>query len=105
MPLVNCEINLILTWSSTCIIINSAGARIFAITDTKPYVTVVTLVTQDSAKLSQELKSGFKTTINCNKFQSKVIVEIQNPYSYYLVDHSFQGVNRLFVLPFEDKTH
>ena len=51
MPLINCEVNLILTWSSTCVITNSTGARTFAITDTKLYVPVVTLLTQDNSKL------------------------------------------------------
>ena len=60
MPLVNCEINLILIWSSTCVITNSTGAGTFAINDTKLYVPVVTLSTQDNAKLLQQLKSGFK---------------------------------------------
>ena len=46
MPLINCEVNLILTWSSTCVITNSNGGGTFAITDTKLYVTVVTLSTQ-----------------------------------------------------------
>ena len=64
MPLINFEINLILTWSSTCVITNSTGARRFAITDTKLYVLAVTLSTQDNAKLLQQLKSGFKRTIN-----------------------------------------
>ena len=69
IPLINCEVNLILTWSSTCVITNSTGAGRFAITDTKLYVPVVTLSTQDNAKLLQQLKSGFKRTINCNKHQ------------------------------------
>ena len=46
MPLINCEVNLILTWSPTCVITNSNGAGTFAITDTKLYVPVVTLSTQ-----------------------------------------------------------
>ena len=70
MPLINCEVNLILTWSSTCVITNSTGAGRFAITDTKLYVPVVTLSTQDNAKLLQQLKSGFKRIINWNKYQS-----------------------------------
>ena len=43
MPLINCEVNLILAWSSTCVITTSTGAGTFAITDTKFYVPVVTL--------------------------------------------------------------
>ena len=72
MPLINCEINLILTWSSTCFINNSTGAGRFAITDRKLYFPVVTLSTHDNAKLLQQLKSGFKRTINWNKYQSKI---------------------------------
>ena len=64
MPLINCEINLILTWSSTCVITNSTGAGRFTITDTKLYVPVITLSTQDNAKLLQQFKSGLKRTIN-----------------------------------------
>ena len=45
MPLINCEVNLNLTWSSTCVITNSNGAATFEITDTKLYVPVVTLST------------------------------------------------------------
>ena len=43
MPLINSEVNLILTWPSTCVITNSTGAGTFEITDTKLYVPVVTL--------------------------------------------------------------
>ena len=68
MLLINCEVNLILTWSKTCIITNFTGAEIFAITDTKFYVPVVTLSTQDNVKLLQKFKSGFKRTINWNKY-------------------------------------
>ena len=49
MPLVNCEVNLILTWSRDCVITNSAGAGKFAIPETKFYVPVVTSSTQDNA--------------------------------------------------------
>ena len=59
MPLINFEVNLILTWSSTCVITNSTGAGRFKKTDTKHYVPVVSLSTQGNAKLLQQLKSGF----------------------------------------------
>ena len=71
MPLINCKVNLILTWSSTCVITNSTGAETFKITDTKLYVPVVTLSTQDNSKLLQQLKSGFKRVINWNKYLLK----------------------------------
>ena len=54
MLLINCEVNLILTWSKDCVITNSEGEEKFAITETKLYVPVVTLSTQDNAKLYQQ---------------------------------------------------
>ena len=53
MTLINCEVNVILTWSSTCVITNPARAGRFAITDSNLYVAVVTLSTQDNTKLFQ----------------------------------------------------
>ena len=103
MPLINGETNLILTWSANCIISNANAnqATTFAITDTKIYLPIVTLSTQDNAKLLQQLKSGFKRTINSNKYHSKTTTQnAPNPYLDFLIDSSFQGVNGLFVLPF-----
>ena len=102
MPLINCEDNLILTWSSTCVITDSNGAGTFAITDIKLYVPVVTLSTQENTKFLQQLKSGFKRVINWNKYLSKSELLAQNPNLNHLVEPIFQGVNRLFVLVFED---
>ena len=102
MPLINCEVNLILTWSSTCVITSSNGAGTFPITDTKLYVPAVTLATQENSKLLQQLKSGFKRVINWNKYLSKTELLAQNPNLNHLVEPSFQGVNRLFVLAFEN---
>ena len=86
MPLINCEVSLFLAWSSTCVITNSTGKGKFAITDTKFYVPVVTLSTRDNAKLLQQLKSGFKRTINWNKYQSDPKTYAQNRYLNYLVN-------------------
>ena len=96
MPLINCEANLILTWSSNCVIVYTNVANqnaTFAIKDTKLYVPVVTLSTQDNAKLLQ-LKSGFKRVINCNKYLSKSELLTQNPNLNHLVEPSIQGINR-----------
>ena len=101
MPLINFEVNFILTWSSTCVITNSTGAGRFTITDIKLFVPIVTLSTEDNAKLLQQLKSGFKRTINCNKYQSDPKTYAQNRYLNHLVHPNFQGVNTLFVLSFE----
>ena len=106
MPLINCEVNLILTWSKDCVITNSEGEAKFAITETKLYVPVVTLSTQDNAKLLQQLKSGIvKRIINWNKYESIVKTFAQNKYLNYLINPSFQGVNRLFLLSFENENH
>ena len=65
MPLINCKMNLILTWSTNCVLSNAANqTTTFAIIFTKLYVLVVTLSTEDNAKLLQQLKSGFKCTTN-----------------------------------------
>ena len=80
MPFINCEMNLILNWSDKCVLSNDTKATTFSITDTKPYVPVVTLSTQDNAKLLEQLKSGFKRTINWNKYESKVSVQAPNSY-------------------------
>ena len=103
MPLINCEVNLILTWPSTCVISYANGKTKFKIKDTKLYVSVVTLSIQDNAKLLQELKSGFKRTINWKKYQSNIKTYTQNRYLNHLVDPSYQGVGRLFVLSFENE--
>ena len=86
MPLINCEVNLILTWSSTCVITNSTCAGTFEIADTKLYVPVVTLSTQDNSKLLQQLKSGFKRVISWNKYLSKPELLKQNPNLNDLVE-------------------
>ena len=78
MLLINCGINLIITWLSACIITNSTGAGRFVMTDTKLYVPVVTLSTQDISKLLQDLKSSLKRTINWNKYQSDPKTYAQN---------------------------
>ena len=105
MPLINCEINLLLTWSASCVIASTDVANqiaAFAITDTKLYVPVVTLLTRDNAKLSEQLNSGFKIVINWNKYLPKPELLAQNPNLNHLVEPTFQGVNRLFVLAFEN---
>ena len=84
MPLSNCEVILILTWSSTCVITNSTGAGTFEITDTKLYVPLIILSTQD--KLLQQLNSGFKRVISWNKYLSKLELLRRNPNLNHLVE-------------------
>ena len=102
MPLINCEVSLVLIWSSTCVITNFTSEGTFEVTDTKLYVPVETLSTQDNAKLLQQLNSGLKRVVNWNKYLLKPELLAQNPNLNHLVEPSFQGVNRLFVLAFEN---
>ena len=82
MPLINCEIELILTWSRNCVIIYTDvhdQVPTFTITETNLYVPIVTLSTQDNAKLLPQLKSGFKRTINWNKYLANPELLAKNP--------------------------
>ena len=69
---------------------NDTKATTFAITDTKLYLSAVTLSTLDNVKLLQRLKSGFKQKVNWNKCQSKVTKQVPNAYLDYLIDSSFR---------------
>ena len=86
MPLITLEINLILTWASNRVIKNSTGAGTLAIPDTKLYIPVVTISTQDNVKLLDQLKPGLKRSIKCNKYQSNVSIQRQNQYLSLLID-------------------
>ena len=118
IPLINCEVELILTWFKNCVLINKSTRdadynanpivyeidnpenAIFQITDTKLYVPVVTLSKENDIKLLEQLKSGFKRTIKWNKCRSKMTIQPQNNDLNYLIDPIFMNVNRLFVLSF-----
>ena len=84
-----------------CIISSATGETKLKKTDTKLYVLVTPLSTQDNEKLLEQLKSSFKRAINRNKCQTKITSEAENQYLDFLTDPSFQGVNRLFVFSFE----
>ena len=106
MSLINCEINLILRWSTNFVIVSTNVANqdaTFAITEPKLYIPIVILSTQDNAKLLQQLKSGFKRIINWNKYLSKPELLAQNPNLNHLVEPSFKEVKRLFILSFEKR--
>ena len=91
---------LLFTWSKNRFLVAGTAANQelkFKITDTK-LVLVVSLSTQDNVKPLKQLESGFKRTVNWNKYQSKVTEEAQNRHLYFLIDPSFHGVNTIFVL-------
>ena len=62
------------------------------------YAQVFTLSTQENTKLLPQLKSSFKRTISWNKYPSKSELLAQNPNLNYLIEPSFQRVNRDTVL-------
>ena len=88
MLLINCEVSFTLTWSENCVLtdittqtaargdnparlaINAPRYTTFKIADTKLYVPVVTLSTKDDNNFLEQLKSGFKRTINWSKCRS-----------------------------------
>ena len=109
MLLVNCKIDLELTWHKDCMTssANAAANQVvsFMITDTKLYVPIVTLSTKDNTNLTKHLNKGFKRTIYWNQYVSKPFPETPHKktgITRFAFDAAFQGVNRLFVLAFDD---
>ena len=109
MPLVNCKSDLELTWHKDCMIssVNAAAGQVvsFMITNTKLYVPIVTLSTKDKNNLTKQLNDGFKICIYWNQYVSKPFPETPHKktgMTRFALDAAFQGVNRLFVLAFED---
>ena len=118
IPLINCEITLILSWHEECVLvgrafrgppaaptnrINSPTSAKFEITDCKLYVPVVTFSAENDNKLLEQLKSGFRITIKWNKYMSQMSNQNKNNNLNYLIDPTFSNVNRLFVLSFENE--
>ena len=67
------------------------------------YVPAVTLPTEDDNKLLVLLKVGFKRTTKWNKYRSEMTDQSKTNNLNYLIDPSFDKVNRLFVLSFENE--
>ena len=107
MPLINREVSLILTWFKNCAItskatidaepaINNPTKGKFRITETKLYVLVVTLLTEDGHKLFEQLKTGFKRTIKWNKCRSEVTKKAKTVNLNYLIQHLTESIDYLF---------
>ena len=121
IPLINSEVSLTLTWSDNCVIrsktkidpdpdanpavdeINAPKNATFKIKDTKLYVPVVTLSTENDSKHLEQLKTILKRTIKWNKYRSEMSNQAANNNFNYLIDPTFTNVNRLFVLSFENE--
>ena len=111
IPLINCEVELILTWSKNCVLVDmttrdaesdnpaivAPSSPTFKITDTKLYVLVVNLSKENDKKLLERLKSGFKRTIKWNKYRLQITIQPQNNNLNHLIDPTFTNVNRSFV--------
>ena len=105
MPLINCKIEISLTWNENCTLSDSNENSTFTIKDAKLYVPVGTLSIEDNHKLSKLLSEGFKRSIYWNKY--KVIPN--RPYNTNegireLLDSSYQRVKRLFALAYTIQT-
>ena len=76
----------------------------FQITSTKLYVPVVTLSTKDNVNLTKQLNERFKRSFYWSKYKSKIETKNlgDNNTTRFPLDVSFQGVNRLFVLAFDN---
>ena len=110
MPLINCKIHLELYWTKICVMFDSNNNnenynnREFKITNTKLYVPIVTLSTEDNVKITKQLNERFKGSFYWNQYKRKMYTENldkNNPLRI-LLDASIQGVKRLFVLAFDN---
>ena len=121
MPLINCEIELILNWSTNCVILSNArkdaiaatewsAANVyhikpvvnvsptnatFKISDTKLFVPLVSLSTENDKRPLEQLRTGFKRTIKWNKYRSEMANQTKNNNLNYFIDPTFTKVNHL----------
>ena len=101
MPLINCKVYLELNCIEDCILSSAGDSAKFAITDAKLHVPIVTLSTKDSANLTKQLNEGFKRSVYWNSYETKPAKIIkQGKNIHELLNTSFQGVKRLFVLAY-----
>ena len=101
MPLINCKVYLELNWIEDCILSSAGDSAKFAITDAKLHVPIVTLSTKDSANLTKQLNEGFKRSVYWNSYETKPAKVIEQGKNLYeLLNASFQGIKRLFVLSY-----
>ena len=102
----NCKVKLSLKWHENCKLSSEDGNSVFTITDTKRYVPIITLRTEYNTKLSKLLSDGFKRWIKWWIYRNKYKTIPNNTYAANdnireLLDSSYQGVKRLFVLAYD----
>ena len=124
--LINSEIELILKWTQDCVLTEKATREFraaedgppaldevpainrpkdlkFSATDCKLYVPVVTLQTEYQNKLYKELKTRISIDFKWNKYRSQMINQTTTNNLNFLIDPTFNNVNRLFVLAFPNE--
>ena len=114
MRLINFKIHLELNCNNNCVMYRAdtyAGGdnvhsrkTIFKITSTKWCVPIVTLSTKDNVNLAKQLNERFKRSVYWNEQKSKIETKEAdaNNLKRFPLDASFQGVNRFFVLVFNN---
>ena len=120
LPLINCEIELDLIWTRSCIIseisrtsivIGNPTARevatettaaTFQINNAKLYVPILNFSINDNIKFLKNIKQGFKTTISWNKYRSEITTQTKKSNLGYLIDPTLRIIIRLFVLSFKN---
>ena len=112
MPLINCKIHLELNWNNICVMYgadtyaggDNANDREATFQSTKLYVPVVTVSTKENKNLIKQLDEGLKRLDYWKEYQSKIETNTvdNNNVTRFPLDASFQGVNRLFVLAFNN---
>ena len=101
IPFINCKVYHELNWIKDCILSSAGDTAKFAITYTKLHVPIVTLSTKDNANLAKQLKDGFERSVYWNSYETKPAKVIEQGKNIYeLLNASFQGVKRLFVLAY-----
>ena len=111
----------VLTWSANCVItskvkreadpdadpevdgIDIPTRATFKTADTRLYVPVGSLLTQDDKKLLEQLKRGFGKSIKWNECWSEMSNQSKNNNLKYLIDPTFAANNILFVLSFKNE--
>ena len=77
MPLINCKIQLNLTWKKECVLSTGADEAVFIINDTKLYVSVVILSKEDNKDFIEQQNKGFQRSIYWNEYKTKELTEMQ----------------------------
>ena len=101
IPLINCKVHLELNWIEDCILSIAGDSAKFEITDVKLHIRIVTLSSKDNVNLTKQLSEEFKRSVHWKSYQTKPVKVVQKGKNMCeLLNASFQGVTRLFVLAY-----